>query len=191
MLEHIHNLTMSQDSKFPLNFIQRNDKNHLLLFYDSLDYARKIQCEYLKKGLKNNEVCYFFTKDPENIEMTLKGMEIDFERYITKKQLKIITPSDGKEIFEKILNTNLETPSRIVGDKILFSNENSDFETGCDFEQYLHDLFPDFNGSILCSYHVNSIDDAKRVEIIDFLLLHHHAVMFAPKMSKGTSYYLQ
>lgn len=185
---------MIQETRFPLNFIQTITKNHLLLFYDSVDYAREIQCQFLKEGLKKNEICYFVTSEIKDVENELKKNGIDIESDEIKKQFKIINIKDSKNDVSGILKNSQEkitqVPIRIVGDKVLFSNDTDDLKLGFDFERHLHELFPNFNGNILCSYHVSSINEQKRSEIVDFLFSHHHSVMFAPENNKGTSFYL-
>lgn len=191
VIEKIYN--MKPLDKEPLRFIQASKNDHTLLFYDSIPYARNIQWEFLKKGLDNNEICYFFTENPSNIKNELNDAGINFEEFTLKNQLKIMGLLDAADFFEKYTsdNANLKTRFRIVGDKVLFSSQNDDFKQGCEFEKYIHELFPNFNGNILCSYQVDSINDNNRTKIVNFLWSHHHSVMFAPKHSPGISFNLE
>ena len=190
IIEKIHKIQPFE--KEPLKFIQAIKNKHTLLFYDSIEYARKIQWAFLKKGLENNEICYFFTENPSDIRQEFHLAEINFEEFLLKNQLKILGISDAVKFFKKssTYKPNLKNGVRIVGDKVLFSSKNDDFEKGCTFEKYIHELFPHFNGSILCSYHVDSICDENRKKIINFLWSHHHSVMFAPKHDTGISFHL-
>jgi len=67
---------------------------HICQFYNSKEDLTKILVPYFKAGLENNELCIWITAQPleaEDAKKALKGAVSDFDSYLAKGQIEIIS----------------------------------------------------------------------------------------------------
>jgi len=67
---------------------------HICQFYDSKEDLKEILVPYFETGLENNEFCLWITVQPlevEDAKEALRGAISDFESYLAKGQIEIIS----------------------------------------------------------------------------------------------------
>jgi hypothetical protein len=195
------------DSMFiePLHFINTQNKfKHIVLYYDNAKFGKKIQFEFIKKGLSNKENCIYSIADKENINTIEKEMDdygIDSKYYIKNGLLTIFRVPDllihpkgvlaaSKEILNKMFsNIDPNRPFRMVARFIDKLRTPEQVESNIMLEKYHHDKFHNYNGSVLCHY------DVRKYSIIDnstwlksILENHHSAIFITDDEGKGIAF---
>jgi len=185
---------------YPMKFVDQMERNrHMVLLYESKEYAYWIIGRYFLNGLTNGESCIFFTSDnPEIIEGYLAKEGIDIDLYKKKQSLRIyqIEKSDDnkrdmlatlKSIREEATN-GMEPPYRFVGRTITDTETKDGMELGLALEKIGHEHFHEFNCSQMCYYDISKIELSSRQKWIRGLLKNHHYVIYASKPDKAVAF---
>ena len=184
----------------PMKFIDQMEKNkHMVLLYDSKEYAYWIISPYFLNGLQNRESCILFTSDkPQIIEKQLAKEGIDVDLYKKKHFLRIyqIEKCDDnkhdlvatlKQISEEATK-GMKPPYRFVGRTITDTETRSGMELGLALEKTGHEHFHEFNCSQMCYYDISKIESTMRQKWISGLLKNHHYVIYASKPDKAVAF---
>jgi hypothetical protein len=186
----------------PLKFVEELDsRKHLVLLYDDPEYARKIEFQFIKKGLENEEHCIYATEeDPGFIMLAMINNGIAVSDYIQNNLLHIYQISDPIESSDLLHNArkNLERiladskppfkiVSRIVSDVSTVEGMSAELKLEHDF----HKSFDGFDGTVICPYDITKIENNKIDKPIPRLFKNHHAAIYALKSRQGGVFYLQ
>ena len=184
----------------PMKFVDQMEKNkHMVLLYDSKEYAYWVISRYFLNGLQNRESCILFTSDePRIIEQQLAKEGINVELYKKKHSLRIyqIEKSDSskhdllatlKQIREEATE-GMKPPYRFVGRTITDTETSGGMELGLALEKTGHEHFHEFNCSQMCYYDISKIEPTMRQKWISGLLENHHYVIYASKPDKAVAF---
>lgn len=185
---------------YPMKFVDQIEKNrHMVLLYDSKEYAYWIISRYFLNGLKNGESCIFFTSEYREItEGYLAREGIDIALHKKNKSLRIyqIEKSDDKK--RDMLSTlkrireeatkGMEPPYRFVGRTITDTGTKDGMELGLALEKAGHEHFHEFDCSQMCYYDISKIETTMRQKWINGLLKNHHYVIYASKPDKAVAF---
>ncbi len=185
---------------YPMKFIDQMERNkHMVLLYDSKEYAYWIISRYFLNGFENRESCILFTADkPEIIEEQLAKEGIDVDLYKKKHSLRVyqIERSDDnkrdilatlKQIREEATK-GMRPPYRFVGRTITDTETKGGMELGLVLEKTGHEHFDEFNCSQMCYYNISKIESSMRQRWISGLLKNHHYVIYASKPHKAVAF---
>ncbi|HJY10687.1 MAG TPA: MEDS domain-containing protein [Nitrososphaeraceae archaeon] len=184
----------------PMKFVDQMEKNkHMVLLYDSKEYAYWVISRYFLNGLQNRESCILFTSDePQIIKEQLAKEGINVELYKKKHSLRIyhIEKSDNskhdllatlKQIREEATE-GMKPPYRFVGRTITDTETSGGMELGLALEKTGHEHFHEFNCSQMCYYDISKIEPTMRQKWISGLLENHHYVIYASKPDKAVAF---
>ena len=184
----------------PMKFVDQMEKNrHIILLYDSKEYAYWIISRYFLNGLKKGESCIFFTSDnPKTAQEYLAKEGIDIDMYKRKQILRIyqIEKSDDnkhdmigtlKRIREEATE-EMKPPYRFVGRTITDTETRAGMELGLALEKTGHEHFHEFNCSQMCYYDISKIEFTSRQKWISELLKNHHYIIYASKPDKAVAF---
>ena len=173
----------------PESYLQSLDsKKHLVLIYDDDSVGRKIEFNFIKKGLEKNEISIYITHGQvKSIENQMVSFEIDVDYFKKKGTLKIVHIGNPAEdtlgfidsvglYLEKVL-PDPQTPFRIVGRAMPDVGIPLSMAIQAKWEKILHHgIFDKLNGSILCTYDLSQIQaNNEWVKWIRELEKNHHA----------------
>lgn len=67
----------------PLNYVNHvKDGQHIVLFYEEIEYAKKISLEFIKSGLEHNKMCsYLSDEDAEEVTRELADDGVDINKF--------------------------------------------------------------------------------------------------------------
>jgi hypothetical protein len=186
----------------PLKFIDSLDLNnskHIVLFYEEVEDAKRIQYQFLRNSLSHgtNTVYAIAGDDAKVIENELASFGIDVEAYNKKNLLHVISfPSltdyecqKPEEIIQNFLDKNLshlKPPFNMVSR--LFQEIKTKEEVKCvmELEKAYQRHFRNFNSNVICSYPVKEIDKEMYGEWVYVLLQNHNAsIILSDSTNKG------
>jgi hypothetical protein len=184
----------------PVKFLDRIEgNNHIVVLYESDEYAYLIIARYLLNGLKKGESCIFFTSDdPEVIKERLCVEGIDVDGYEQRNSLRIY--SIGRPYADKLdalsylkrvreeATIGMRPPYRLVGRTIADTGSKEGMKLGLVVEKTGHEHFADFNCSQLCYYDISGIEQSQRDEWIRGLLKNHHHVIYASRPDRAVAF---
>lgn len=185
---------------YPMKFVDQMEKNrHMVLLYDSKEYAYWIISRYFLNGIKKGESCIFFTSyNPKIIQGYLAKEGIDIDLYKKKRILRIyqIEKSDDnkrdmlatlKRIREEATQ-EMKPPYRFVGRTITDTETKGGMELGLALEKTGHEHFHEFNCSQMCYYDISKIEATFRKQWISELLKNHHYIIYASRPDKAVAF---
>jgi hypothetical protein len=175
----------------PLNFIKEPDTHkHILLLYTDPEYAKRIEFQFIENGLAKGEHCTYATQeDPDFIRGRMEKFGIDAGKFIKKGLLHICQPSDpfihpegilegAKKCLEIILKDS-KPPFRIVTTIIPDTEITTIIDVHIKIEKEFHANFENFQGSMICPYNVQNLEQHKERNRIQELIDSHHSVIYA------------
>jgi hypothetical protein len=186
----------------PLKFVEELDaRKHLVLLYDDPEYARKIEFQFIKKGLENGEHCIYATEeDPGFIMLAMINNGIAVSDHLRNNLLhiyQIIDSADSSDLLpnakknlERVLSDSkppFTVVARIVSDISTVEGISTELKLEHDF----HKSFDGFDGTVICPYDITKIENNKIGKAIPRLFKTHHAAIYAPKSRQGGVFYLQ
>jgi len=173
------------------NVLEKLDcKKHIFLVYDDAVRAEKVEFEFIKLGLLNDESCIFLVDHGKKIRPTKKRMKqdgIDVKFYENKNLLHIYQipqldkDPDGilagfKKFYKKIFGESIG-PYRIVGRIISNISNEVGMSVQMVMEKNNHAVFDELNSIVLCLYDVSEISETNRNDVIDKLCKSHHMII--------------
>lgn len=186
----------------PLKFVEElDDRKHLVLLYDDPEYARKIEFQFIKKGLESDEHCIYATEeDPGFIMLAMINNGIAVSDYLQNNLLHIYQITDSTESGDLLSNAkkNLERilsdskpPFRVVARIVSDISTAEGMSAELKLEHDFHKSFDGFDGTVICPYDITKIENNKIDQAIPSLFKTHHATIYALKSRQGGVFYLQ
>lgn len=178
---------------------------HILLVYEEIESARKIEMRYLKSRLQKGETCMCLahsdnieTHSSENnmmrAEMTDRGIDIDTLEKTGQLAIMTMPNSESLKIYdgnkESVNEMYLELVSKLWAGKkppfagfgLMASEQDlkkpKGLATQLQLEQIGGKQFERFDGTWVCPYHVDDIFESLEKDWMKELLLHHDAVIY-------------
>lgn len=172
-----------------------DDKKHIMLAYDDAEHAKLIEFLFLKQGLERGESCIYATdEDSASVVLSLLRYGIPLECFLSKKiQVFYIPPVSGttedillhcKKQVAKIL-FDVKKPFRLISRIVSDISTEQGMSAELEMEKIVHGCFEDFGGMLMCPYHISSIEKRNRLEWVQSLYSHHHAVIYIPKIGES------
>lgn len=172
-----------------------DDKKHIMLAYDDAEHAKLIEFLFLKQGLEHGESCIYATdEDSASVVLSLLRYGIPLECFLSKKiQVFYIPPVSGttedillhcKKQVAKIL-FDVKKPFRLISRIVSDISTEQGMSAELEMEKIVHGCFEDFGGMLMCPYHISSIEKRNRLEWVQSLYSHHHAVIYIPKIGES------
>jgi len=181
----------------PLKFVNSLDTNkHILLLYNDPQYAKRIEFQFIGNGLAKGEHCVYATEeDPALIKKKMKEHGIKVKNFLDRKLLHIYQTSDPfghpegalpgtKSNLEMILKDS-KPPYRMVAMLIPDTGTTEAMDVHIKIEKEFHYNFASFNGSVMCPYDINKLEQNKSHDWIRELLQSHHSAIYAQSFEKG------
>lgn len=195
-MEIISTMSVYETPSIPFRYVDSlEQKQHILLLYEDMEYAKMIEFRFLKNGLANGENCIYVThEDSGSIVLKFLNYGIPLQ-YFQNGKLKVIQIRENcgngqqmldqsKEDIELIL-VNLIPPYRIVGRIVPNISTIDGMTVQLELENKTHSCFDDFRGSIMCTYDMSKIEKTKRKIWMGELRQTHHTVIHATKFGEG------
>jgi len=183
----------------PLTFIDTvKTGNHIVLFYEELEYARILEFRFLGNGLmKGEHALYISDSDVTFIENEMEGAGIDVSSVKKNNLLNIFSTSDPNDVdalaimhrFVDKMTVEVQSPYRVVSKPFRNVSTVDGILAQLETERYWHAKFGTMRCALLCSHYVKQIEDNRRGKWISELLKLHHGAIFAPDFGKGLGYY--
>ena len=182
----------SNSEKF-VNDIEKN--KHVVLFYDEIQWAKKIEFEFLKNGLEKDEHCiYAMSENSDLVEKQMTDFGIDVKKFKDKNLLHIYQIPSSYH-YSKGLNPILDVYNMILSGTVSPLRVVSTFVTEVDIEKAIElelvsekkfqsDLH-NFDGIWICPYDVNKLENTRRMSWIDQLIRTHDLTIFSPTLDKN------
>jgi hypothetical protein len=195
--------------KQPLNYVHHvKECQHIVLFYEEVEYARVISFEFIKGGLEDNKMCSYLSD--EEVETVIREMAyngIDVNKFTMNGLLHIYqfpckTHTRNTRIkehdLEKIIS-NFTRPGQ--GDRIVFKcyqiNTQEQTKSNLNWErEYRLKELKNRTTSILCTYPVENIipelsdSTGAHAKWMSTLLNMYDGVIFARRFWKGVAFNL-
>jgi hypothetical protein len=185
---------------YPMKFIDQMERNkHMVLLYDSKEYAYWVIARYFLNGLRNSESCILFTSEnPRTIEKLLANEGIDVDKYKKKQLLRVYPIEEADDNKHDLLVTlkqireqatkDMKPPYRFVGRTITETETKDGMMLGLNLEKIGHEHFHEFDCSQMCYYEISKIESSLRQKWISGLLKNHHYVIYASAPDKAVAF---
>lgn len=188
---------MTYDSiHVPIKYLDSiEQKEHILLLYEDPEYARIIECRFLKNGLSMGENCLYISgEDSASVVVKFLTYGIPLQ-FFQNGKIKIIQVSETcgteEEMMTKCRNDvksildSLIPPYRIAGRIVPNVSNIEGISTQMIIEKETHSDFENMRGSVMCIYDITKIESTKRKLWIRELQENHHSVIYVPKLGQG------
>ena len=195
-MEIILTMSIYETSSIPFRYVDLlEQKQHILLLYEDIEYAKMIEFRFIKNGLANGENCIYVTsEDSGSIVLKFLNYGIPIQ-YFQNGKLKVIQMHENCGNVQQMLDqsrkdiervfANLIPPYRVVGRIVPNISTVDGMTAQLDLENKTHSCFDDFRGSIMCTYDMSKIERTKRKTWMDELRQTHHAIIHATKFGEG------
>ncbi len=168
-------------------FLEELERTHIVLFHDGGEETKKTEYEFINRGLKKGEHCFYTTQNPQKI---INGM---YEHGVNTENNELLHIVEIPEKFEdyadmildKVRGLPEESKIRVISTHYFDFNTEEKTDKMAEIEQCVDDGFEKINGNFVCSFEVNHIDAKLRDRFLNQLLESHKAIIFQTK-EKGT-----
>jgi hypothetical protein len=191
-----HQTEMDSENDTIFKFIKGLDtRKHILLLYDDTDQARKVEFEFIKKGLEKGEHCIYATEeDPGYIILKMINDGINVKDFV-RENLHVYQmpnpfndpdgPIEGCKNNLKMILADSKPPFRIVGRLVSDVSTIEGISVEMELERYAHDGFDNYGGSVMCIYDIAKIETSRRKEWLASLIENHHVLISVSKSQKS------
>lgn len=189
-------MSVQENISVPFRYVDSiSQKQHILLLYEDLEYARLIEFRFIKNGLDSGENCIYVTdQDSGSIVIKFLSYGIQLQDFLSgrlriiqrhdmlgsREEILLQAKNDAKYILENVIG-----PFRIVGRIIPNVGTMDGISAQIEIEKKTHHIFDDLCGSIMCTYDLSKIEKSKRKVWMQKLRDTHHAVIHAPSFGQG------
>ncbi|TLX94152.1 MAG: hypothetical protein E6K91_07220 [Thaumarchaeota archaeon] len=169
---------------------------HIAFFFNDPEYARVLEFQFLKNGLKKGEQCMYATDDdPFVIISKMSHYGINVETYLKNNMLHVYQIPDPKNdpagivascknTAKKILS-NLTPPFRVVGRIVPDVSTVEGIAAQLEIEQSTQENFDSFEGMIMCRYDLSKIEPKGRKKWIQSLYEKHDIIIYEQGFEEG------
>ena len=159
---------------------------HVVYFHDDSPKTKETEFDFIKKGVENQEHCFYTTQNPEGILHKMKEFGIDTEA--NSEFLHIIKIPEkfedySKMILEKVDELPHNSKIRVISTHYFDFNSEKKTDRMAEIEQCVDDDFHKLNGNFVCSFAVNKITNEIRGRFLNQLLDSHTAIVFQSEKS--------
>ena len=159
---------------------------HVVYFHDDSPKTKETEFDFIKKGVENQEHCFYTTQNPEEILHKMKEFGIDTEA--KSELLHIIKIPEkfedySKMILEKVDELPHDSKIRVISTHYFDFNSEKKTDRMAEIEQCVDDDFHKLNGNFVCSFAVNKITNEIRSRFLNQLLDSHTAIVFQSEKS--------
>jgi len=159
---------------------------HVVYFHDGSKKSQITEFDFIKKGLEQQQHCFYTTQNPEQILSKMKEFGIDTEA--CSEFLHIIKIPEKFEDYSKmILGKVDELPRdsqiRVISTHYFDFNSEKRTDRMAEIEQCVEDDFHKLKGNFVCSFAVQQITNEIRSRFLNQLLDSHRAIVFQTEKS--------
>ena len=154
---------------------------HVVYFHDGGDQSKNTEFDFIKKGLEQQQHCFYTTQNAEKILRQMKEFGIDTEA--NSKFLHIVKIPERFEDYSKMILDKVDTLPHDSEIRVLSTHHfdfNSEKKTDrmAEIEQCVDDDFHKLNGNFVCSFAIHKITNEIRGRFLNQLLDSHRAIVF-------------
>ena len=159
---------------------------HVVYFHDGGKQSKNIEFDFIKKGLEQQQHCFYTTQNAEKILRQMKEFGIDTEA--NSKFLHIVKIPERFEDYSKMILDKVDTlphdsEIRVLSTHHFDFNSEKKADRMAEIEQCVDDNFHKIKGNFVCSFAVNEIDSDIRGRFLNQLLDSHTAIIFQTEKS--------
>jgi len=154
---------------------------HVVYFHDDSKKTKETEFDFIKKGLEQQQHCFYTTQNAEKILRQMKEFGIDTEA--NSKFLHIVKIPERFEDYSKMILDKVDTLPHDSEIRVLSTHHfdfNSEKKTDrmAEIEQCVDDDFHKIKGNFVCSFAVGRITTDIRSRFLNQLLESHRAIVF-------------
>ena len=159
---------------------------HVVYFHDGSNQSKNTEFDFIKKGLEQQQHCFYTTQNIEKILRRMKEFGIDTEA--NSKFLHIVKIPErfedySKMILDKVSALPQDSEVRVISTHYFNFNSEKKTDRMAEIEQCVDDNFHKIKGNFVCSFAVNTIDSDIRSRFLNQLLDSHTAIVFQMEKS--------
>ena len=153
---------------------------HVVYFHDGGDKSRSTEFDFIKKGLDQQQHCFYTTQNPEKILRQMKEFGIDTEA--KSEFLHIVKIPEKFEDYSKMILDKVDELPHDSEIRVL-STHHFDFDSEkktdrmAEIEQCVEDDYHKIKGNFVCSFAVQKITNDIRGRFLNQLLDSHRAIV--------------
>ena len=154
---------------------------HVVYFHDGSKKSQTTEFDFIKKGLEQQQHCFYTTQNAEKILRQMKEFGIDTEA--NSKFLHIVKIPErfedySKMILDKVYALPHDSEIRVLSTHHFDFNSEKKTDRMAEIEQCVDNDFHKIKGNFVCSFAVNMIDSDIRGRFLNQLLDSHTAIVF-------------
>ena len=159
---------------------------HVLYFHDDSKITKDTEFGFIKKGVEEQEHCFYTTQNPEKILGAMKEYGIDVEA--NSKFLHVIKIPEkfedySKMILDKVDELPRDSQIRVISTHYFDFDSEARTDRMAKIEQCVEDDFHKLKGNFVCSFAVQQITNEIRSRFLNQLLDSHRAIVFQTEKS--------
>jgi len=153
---------------------------HVVYFHDGGDQSKNTVFDFIKKGLEQQQHCFYTTQNAEKILRQMKEFGIDTEA--NSKFLHIVKIPERFEDYSKMILDKVNTLPHDSEIRVLSTHHfdfNSEKKTDrmAEIEQCVDNDFHKIKGNFVCSFAVQRITNEIRGRFLNQLLDSHRVIV--------------
>jgi len=159
---------------------------HVVYFHDGGNQSKNTEFDFIKKGLEQQQHCFYTTQNTEKILRQMKEFGIDTEA--NSKFLHIVKIPEkfedySKMILDKVDELPRDSQIRVISTHYFDFDSTKRTDRMAEIEQCVEDDFHKLKGNFVCSFAVQQITNDIRSRFLNQLLDSHRAIVFQTEKS--------
>ena len=152
---------------------------HVVYFHDGGDQSKNTEFDFIKKGLEQQQHCFYTTQNAEKILRQMKefGVEVNSE-YLHIVEIPEKFEDYSKMILDKVDGLPHDSEIRVLSTHHFDFDSEEKTDRMAEIEQCVDDDFHKIKGNFVCSFAVGRITTDIRSRFLNQLLESHRAIMF-------------